>query len=202
MMPAIADQWPCTNIYCRNKGKTYQQKKKSPDSPNTAVNHYPISTEIFQRWNKELLSSNFTVDKPSPNIIIDLANYKGREKNQKGPKEQVVKKEDTLKEYLKQLVSISIVNQVQSMGQNPHLPHQYSTPSLNIEAPQNSSPVRSETDPVELLSQFFDWLANEPDFSSKKQRVTLGQIKDKLIKKKQNIKLLKLKTLSEGITSD
>ena len=168
MMPVIADRWPCTNIYCRNKGKTCWQKKKAPDSPDTAVNHYPIGAEIFQRWNKELLSGDSTVDKPSPNIVVDLVNYKGREKNRKGPKEQVVEKEDTLGEYLKQLVSISIVNQVQSMGQNPYLPHQYSTPSLNIEAPQNLSPVRSETDPVELLSQFFDWLANKPEFSSEK----------------------------------
>ena len=110
MMPVIVDWWPCINVYCRNKGKTCWQKKKAPDSPDTVVNHYPISAEIFQRWNKELLSGDSTVDKPSLNIVVDLVNYKGREKNWKGPKEQVVEKEDTLGEYLKQLVSISIVN--------------------------------------------------------------------------------------------
>ena len=202
MMPVIANRWPCTNIYCCNKGKTCQQKKKLPDSPDIAVNYYPISAEIFQQWNKELLFSDFIVDKPSPNIIIDLANYKEREKNWKGPKEQVVKKENTLREYLKQLVLISIINQVQFIGQNPHLPYQYSTPSSNIEAPQNLSPVWSEIDPVELLSQFFNWLANKLNFSNKKQRVTLGQIKDKLVEEKWNIKSLKLKTLGEGMMSD
>ena len=81
-----------------------------PDLPDTAVNYYPISAEIFQRWNKEFLSGDSIVDKPLLNIVIDLANYKGREKNWKGLKEQVVEKEDTLREYLKQLVSILIVN--------------------------------------------------------------------------------------------
>ena len=85
----------------------------------------------------------------------------------------MVKKEDTLGKYLKHLISILIVNYVQSMGQNPHLPYQYSMLFLNVKVPQNLSPVRSETDPVKILSQFFNWLANKPGFSSKKQRATL-----------------------------
>ena len=71
---AIADRWLCSNVYCRNKGKTYWQNKKSPDSLDQTLNHYPISAENFQRWNKELLSGESTIDQPSQNIIVNLVN--------------------------------------------------------------------------------------------------------------------------------
>ena len=73
---------------------------------------------------------------------------------------------------------------------------------MNIEAPQNSSPVRSETDPVELLGQFFDWLANEPEFSSERQRASLEAVKDKLVEEEWNIESLKSKKPGEGMTLD
>src|SRR5438045_642557 len=52
-MPAIADQWTCMNIRCRNKGRTCWQQKK-PNGPDLAENHYPVSGEIFQKWSKEI----------------------------------------------------------------------------------------------------------------------------------------------------
>ena len=77
-IPAIADRWPCINAHCRNKGKTCWQNKKSPDSPDSAINHYPISTDNFLRWNKELLSGASTVEQPSQNIVVNLVNWKER----------------------------------------------------------------------------------------------------------------------------
>ena len=46
-IPAITNQWSCTNIHCRNKGKTCWQNKKSPNSPNIAINHYPVNAPDF-----------------------------------------------------------------------------------------------------------------------------------------------------------
>ena len=102
------------NIHCRNKGKTYWQNKLSPDSPDIAINHYPINSVDFQRWNKELLSRAFTVEQPSQNIIMILAGSRKRSKKiQKAP---VIEKEDTTLKYIKQLVTISVVNQANSIA--------------------------------------------------------------------------------------
>jgi len=114
----------------------------------------------------------------------------------------VVEKEDSSAEYLKQLVSVSLIRELRAMGQTPHLPHQYPTLYSNIEAPQNLSPIRSETDPIELLSQFFEWLPTEPEFSSEKQRAILEPIKDKLVEQEWNIDRLKSQKPGEGMTLD
>ena len=59
-----------------------------------------------------------------------------------------------------------------------------------------------ETDPVKLLSQFFNWLANKLEFSSKRQRASLEAVKDKLVEEEWNINLLKLKKPGKGIILD
>jgi len=79
-IPAIADRRPCMNIHCRNKGKTCWQNKKSPDSLDQAINHYPISAENFQRWNKELFSGDSTIDQPLQNIVVNLVNWRERDR--------------------------------------------------------------------------------------------------------------------------
>jgi len=66
------------NAYYHNKGKTYWQNKKSPNSPNLEINYYPISSDNFLWWNKELLSGASTVKQPSQNIIVNLVNWKER----------------------------------------------------------------------------------------------------------------------------
>src|ERR1700733_15564762 len=112
-MPAIADRWPYINIHCRNKGKTCWQDKKSPNSPDTAINHYPVSIENFQRWNKELLSGDSTIKQPSQYLIVNLVNY--RERSWKSRKEQVVEKEDSTTSHLKKLASVILVKELKSM---------------------------------------------------------------------------------------
>ena len=113
-MLVITDQWLYINIYCRNKGKICWQNKPLPDLPNIAINHYPINTVDFQQWNRKLLSSTFTVEQPSQNIIMILAsNKEGRKKIQK---KLIVKKKDPTLEYIKQLVIISVANQANFMA--------------------------------------------------------------------------------------
>lgn len=201
-IPAIADRWPCINIHCRNKGKTCWQNKKSPDSPDNAINHYPISAENFQRWNKELLSGESTIEQPSQNLIVNLV----KERSRRIQKEQVEKEVPT-QSNIDQLVSVIMAKELRTMNQIPHLSPQYVSlqyppPYSNVEAPQNSSPVQSEPDPVELLSQFFEWLANQPDFSSERQRAILEPIKDKLVEEEWDIDSLKSQKPGEGMTSE
>ena len=57
-----------------------------------------------------------------------------------------------------------------------------------------------ETDPVKLLSQFFNWLANKLEFSSKRQRASLEAVKDKLVEEEWNTNSLKSKKPGKGIT--
>jgi hypothetical protein len=202
-IPAIADRWPCINIHCRNKGKTCWQNKKSPDSPDNAINHYPISAENFQRWDKELLSGESTIEQPSQNLIVNLV----KERSRRIQKEQVVEKEVPTQSNIHQLVSVIMAKELRTMNQISHLspqyvPLQYPPPYSNVEAPQNSSPVQSEPDPVELLSQFFEWLANQPEFSSERQRAILEPIKDKLVEEEWDIDSLKSQKPGEGMTSD
>lgn len=173
-IPAIADRWPCTNVHCRNKGKTCWQNKKSPNSPDQAIHHYPVSAENFQRWNKELLRGESTIDQPSQNIIVNLVNWK--ERDRKSHKEQTPAKEDASSSTVNNLVSTLLITQLRQMNQ----PLQY-PPPYSGDPPHNSSPLRSETDPVELLGQFFDWLADQPGFSSGQQRAILEPIREKLI---------------------
>jgi len=97
------------------------------------------------------------------------------------------------------LVSALLVTQLRQMSQpqqHPLYPPPYST----VKPPLNSSPVRSETDPIELLGQFFDWLANQPGFNSEQQRTILEPIKEKLIEDQWNIDALKTRKPNEGIT--
>jgi len=83
------------------------------------------------------------------------------------------------------------------MNQPPQYPPPYSS-----DPPHNSSPVRSETDPVELLGQFFDWLADQSGFSSEQQRAILEPIREKLIEDQRTIDTLKTRRPNEGMTND
>jgi len=74
-MPAIADQWACMNIRCRNKGRTCWQQRK-PNGPDLAENHYPVSGEIFQKWSKEIAKEISTVDQPSEEVVVQLVKWK------------------------------------------------------------------------------------------------------------------------------
>ena len=81
-------------------------------------------------------------------------------------------------------------------------PQHYPPPCSNFEPPYNSSPVRSETDPIELLGQFFDWLVNQPGFNSEQQRALLEPVKEKLMEDQWNIDSFKPRKQDEGITME
>jgi hypothetical protein len=129
------------------------------------------------------------------NIIVNLVNWK--ERDRKNNKEQAPAKEDSISSTVGNLVSALLVTQLRQMNQPQHYPP---LPCSNFEPPCNSSPVRLETDPIELLGQFFDWLVSQPGFNSKQQRVLLEPIKEKLMEDQWNIDSFKPRKLDEGIT--
>ena len=94
--------------------------------------------------------------------------------------------QDSLSSTVGNLVSALLVTQLRQMNQpqqHPIYPPPYST----MESAPHSSPVWSETDPIELLGQFFDWLSDQPGFNSEKQRIMLETIKEKLMEGQWNI---------------
>ena len=144
------------NAHCYNKGKTCQQNKKSPNLPNLEINYYPISSDNFLQWNKELLSSASTVKQPSQNIIVNLVNWKERSRGSR--KEQVVGKEDSIL-LINNLFKAFMASYSRLVNYLPsQLYYPYPPLYVDVKPPQNSSPIQLETDPIKLLSQFFKWL--------------------------------------------
>jgi hypothetical protein len=80
LMLQIADRWPCKNSQCRNKGKTCWQNKKQPDSPDYVSNHYSVPGELFRQWNCEINKELSTVEQPSQNLIVQLVNWRERDR--------------------------------------------------------------------------------------------------------------------------
>ena len=194
-VPKLADKWSCSNKHCGNYPKTCWQNKRLEDSPDNVLDHYSVSQENMAWWNKEILNGHSTIDQPSQNIIVNLVNWKQmHKKNQKEAQPVIREKDDSIDNLIKVLL-------VKELKSQPQLPV-YHSPYPIGEQPRNSSPVRSETDPVELLGIFFDWLAEQPGFNSDQQRETLELIKRKLMEDMWNIDTLKVsKREGEGMTN-
>lgn len=202
-VPRIADRWSCSNKHCSNYPATCWRNSRSSTSPDHVLHHYPISSENMARWNREILKGESTVDQPSQNIIVQLVNWK--EKGRKSNKiEQPKEKDDTFDNLLKALLFKELKSQPQPQPQLPMYPPHYPPyPYPTVDQPQNSSPVRSETDPVELLGFFFKWLADQPGFNNEQQREILKSIKIRLMDEMWNIDTLKAsKREGEGMTNE
>ena len=65
--------------------------------------------------------------------------------------------------------------------------HTQPSPPSGVEPPTRSSPVRSETDHCEILSQFFDWLMAQPSHSNERQRQILESIRHTLVEEDWDI---------------
>lgn len=95
-------------------------------------------------------------------------------------------KDNSLADQVKDLVQLITVRELQAIRRLDYqqqlgqpLPHPL--PPSSIEPPPNSSPVRSETDHCEILSQFFNWLMAQPSHSSERQKSILQPIKHTLM---------------------
>jgi len=189
----IADKWSCANKHCSNYPKTCWRNSSST-APDHVLHHYPVNSEILARWNRELLKGDSTIDQPSQNVIVQLVNWK--ERDRKSNKMEQPKEKDSLS--IDNLIKFLLVKELKSQPQQAAPSLYYSAPNQ----PQISSPVRSETDPVELLGLFFDWLIEQPEFSNAKQREILKPIKEKLMEEMWNIDTLKASNREgEGMTN-
>ena len=192
-MPAIADQWTCMNIHCCNKGRTCWQQKK-PNGPDLAENHYPVSGEIFQKWSKEIAKEISTVDQPSEEVVVQLVKWKERDRK-KNPIEGSAKMEDS--STTNALLNAYLVTSLKQLN----------TPTLSTSsAPSSSSlciptsPIHSETDPQELLTQFFEYLMTLPGLRSEHKREALTKISNVLVEDEWEIDLLRESKDGKGMT--
>jgi len=84
-----------------------------------------------------------------------------------------------------QLIQTFLVTQIQQLAQQQSsLQH---TLPMHPPPPPPSSPIRSDTDPSELLSQFFDWFILR---SNIQQKETLENIRSKLLDEDWNLETL------------
>jgi hypothetical protein len=100
------------------------------------------------------------------------------------PKSQEpVVKEGSLAEQVKDLIQLFTVRELHSMKRLDQQQQQHTQlPSLSgIEPSIQSSPVQSETDHCEILSQFFNWLMAQPNHSFERQRQILEPIRQTLM---------------------
>ncbi|KAI9769798.1 MAG: hypothetical protein M1840_003792 [Geoglossum simile] len=192
-MPQVADFWTCLNGQCRNKGKTCWINKSRPGIRDNAAEHYPVPGEIFRRWSREIADNLSTVEQPSQQIIVLLVNWRERERKKNAQTQQIPRPAEDITSTTNQLLQTLIAAQTQQLTQNlcgnrsslpatlPPYPPPYSPPVP-------SSPVRSNSDPSEVLSQFFDWLIVK---SSVQQIELLEGIKNKLLDEDWNLDTLR-----------
>ena len=123
-----------------------------------------------------------TLEEPSVAIVLKLTRLREVQLRQKHP--QQVDQQANQQFGLQSLVSGLILGQLnpfnQLLQQQQQQQQQQSTPPLQ---PQNltSSPIRSETDPSEILAQFCNWLKERQGFTKPNQLEQLDLIKIKLL---------------------
>jgi hypothetical protein len=182
-IPALASRWSCLNIHCPNKGNTCWQNKRGSET-DRAEHHYPVSAHILQRWSREIQGGESTVEEPSQNIVCQLSAWKTR-KQLKTPEP----KNDPPDHQFKELVQLLTVRELQAVRRDQQNQPQLFPPST--ESLQTSSPIRSDTDHSEILSQFFVWLMAQPGYDSERQRQILESIRDTLVDEDWDLDTLK-----------
>jgi hypothetical protein len=140
-MPAIADHWACMNTRCRNKGKTCWRSKK-PGAPDIADDHYPVPTDLFRRWSKEVNDEVSTVEQPSPQLIIALCKWKERsyKKAEVATKTEEQSASATAASTTSALLNTFLITQLKQMNQQSlsslavpsSLPHGMPTASFQL----------------------------------------------------------------------
>jgi hypothetical protein len=158
-------------------------EKKRPDNPDHASNHYPIPGEIFRRWNREINEELSTVEQPSQNVIVQLVNWRERDRK----KTTELPKSGEGSSLTDQLIQTFLVTQIQQITQQQSSTSQHSLPMHSL-PPAPSSPIQSDSDPSDILAQFFDWLILR---SSKQRRVVLKDIQSKLLDEDWNLETLR-----------
>ncbi|KAI9768075.1 MAG: hypothetical protein M1840_005109 [Geoglossum simile] len=198
-MPQVADYWTYSNSQCRNKDKMCWVNKQHPDTRDNAADHYPVCGEIFRQWSRKIADGLSTVEQPSQQIIVLLVNWREKERKKGTQAQQTPRLAEDISSTMNQLLQTLIAAQTQHLAQNlygglhnlsaplsnPPNPPPYAPPYA---PPALSSPVHLNSDPNEILMQFFDWLIGR---SGEQQKETLEHIRDKLLDEDWNLDTLR-----------
>jgi hypothetical protein len=200
-MPAIADHWACINTRCRNKGKTCWRSRVA-GAPDIADDHYPVPSDLFRRWSKEVNDEISTVEKPSTQIILALSRFRdrGRKKQESSakPDQQSVAAADA--STTSALLNVFLVTQLRQLNQQNSPATLGSLPEHPAQL--HSSPIRTEKDPQELLAEFFDWLTKQPGFTSERKIQLYARIKNTLAEEEWGLDNLREKRDGKGMTEE
>lgn len=198
-MPAIADRWACTNTRCRNKGKTCW-RSKTPGAPDVAEDHYPVPTDVFRRWSKEVNDGVSAVEQPSPQLVVVLCKVRDRSRKKESsarPDQQSAgPTEASATSTLLNTLLFSHLTQMnrQSLATPGPLPEHSAAP--------NSSPIRTRSDPQDLLAEFFEWLMKQPGYNTERKIEHYTKIKNMLVDEEWELDTLRERKDGKGMTED
>jgi len=199
-MPAIADRWACMNVRCRNKGKTCWRSKE-PGAPDTAGDHFPVPSDLFRRWSKEVNDEISTVEKPSPQLIIAMSKHRDRSRNKESKSDQPSAATTEIS-TTSALLNAFIVTQLKQLNQQSVPAASNSTLLVERPALSGSSPFRTQKDPQDLLAEFFDWLVKQPGCNSERKIEMYGTMKRVLIEEEWELDTLRERRDGKGMTED
>ena len=201
-MPAIADRWACMNTRCRNKGKTCWRSKK-PGAPDIADDHYPVPTDLFRRWSKEVNDNVSTVEQPSPQLIIALCKWRDRshKKTEAAMKTEEQSASATATSTTSALLNTFLITQLAQMNQQRLSSSAILSPLPECFVP-TSSPIHTEKDSQDLLAEFFDWLIKQPGYNNEQKIELYMKIKDTLVKEEWELDTLRERKDGKGMTEE
>ncbi|KAF2839857.1 hypothetical protein M501DRAFT_1057181 [Patellaria atrata CBS 101060] len=192
-----------------NKGHVCWQNKRSITAADIVVNHYPCSAEILRRWNSEIKKGFASVEVPSQKIIVQMVTWKealGRKRQQTeaSATPTVASQASVDSGASSQIKQVLLVSQIRRMAPPevpppvPLFPPQKT--QLSHAPPPNSSPLSADTDPVELLAEFFECLKLQPGFNTQQQVNILEETKVKMVEEQWSLDSLKPRKPDEGIS--
>ncbi|KAF2841094.1 hypothetical protein M501DRAFT_1013911 [Patellaria atrata CBS 101060] len=193
---------------------TYE-KMRASDTQTSEVESGPDLEElmeILRRWNSEIKKGFASVEVLSQNIIVQMVTWKealGRKRQQtEASATPTVASQASVdsgaSSQINQLLQVLLVSQIRQMAPPeapppvPLFPPQKT--QLSPAPPPNSSPISSDTDPVELLAEFFEWLKLQPGFNTQQQVNILEETKVKMVEEQWSLDSLKLGKPDEGIS--
>jgi hypothetical protein len=134
-------------------------------------------------WNKEILDQKSSVSEPSTHLVCKLNAWKYREKKQpeKNLPSTTQSGSSSTTDQLIQTLLLREINQ-QSSHQ---LQHQSQHGTLN------SSPLRTSKDPMEVLTEFFNFVRSRPGWKSERQIELLETIESRILEDGWDIDRLK-----------
>jgi len=163
---SLIERWPCKFNGCPNYGHTCFVQGRDDDKSS----HYPIPNPIAYAWSSAVARGDVTVDEPAAHFMKALmeAKWRKRKSSELSSPSKVDVKRDT---------GGNVVNVYYGDSKKKR------RRALSI---PSSSPVRdvspeSLSDPVDVMSDFFDWLADKPAWRKKERATTLKGMREMFV---------------------